>query len=268
MLRGGLPIFGSIAGAWKNKMNSKDHETISTEAYKMFEPLLVGYYEKSYEESYQLLRNKIEGRLRGKDTNSRYRQMLFDNLEDLILTVIFRLISINSRSLLEKGERIRDLPAMVNRITDFVYYEELRAIRKRLGDQPVDGNDSENTFPPIPQPVDNEIQAIKNEMILQCYEACMKRLSADNKAVFRAYYPAVILDPKTLAARRKRLASEEAGMMQEQSGSRTPEEEGRILNNLQSKVNKLRKTHVEDCVKACVESNAAQDPRLNYLEEQ
>jgi ribosomal protein L30/L7E len=249
-------------------MSYKDHEKISAEAIKMLEPLLVDYYRKPYQESYQLLRRKIEANFRGKDTNSKYMSIFIDDLEDLISTVILRLVSINSKSLKEKGERIRDLESMVNKITDYVYREELRAIRKRLKEQLIDENDPENKTPSLPQPIDDEIQTIRSEIIKRCYEDCVERLPAKIKDVFRAYYPKTRLDPKELVATRRRLATEVAGMTLAQSQRLTPEQAERTLNNLQSKVNKWRRSHIEECVKKCVEAKESQHPRLNYLNQQ
>lgn len=234
----------------------------------MLEPLLTDYYGKSYEESYQLLRKSIEARFRSKDTNSKYRAILLDELEDLILTVILRLLSISSKSLNKKGERIRNPELMSSRIADFVYQEELRAIRKRLNETPIDEDDSEGKAPPIGQAIDGEIQAIENEIMRKCYAQCLGDLPAHIAAVFRAYYPDAVLDAGELVAVRKRLANEEAGLTEAQAQSQTPEQQARTLNNLQSKVNKWRKTHVEECVKKCVEECESRHPRLNYLREQ
>lgn len=234
----------------------------------MLEPLLVEYYKKSYEESYRTLRGKIEAKLRGKDTNSSYRSMLIDNLEDLVLTVIFRLISINSKSLAEKGERIRNPELMAYKITELVYLEELRDIRKRLKERPIDDNGSEKKPLQIPQPTGDEVQAIMNDIVRECYTASLNRLPSESRDLFLAYYPNVKLDSQELVSRRKRLANEEAGMTQRQVQSRTPEQEDRILNNLQSKVNKLRKIHVEEFVKKCVEAKRSRHTRLHYLSQQ
>jgi hypothetical protein len=249
-------------------MSPKVHETITPEAHQMFEQLLVKYYEKSYEESYQILREKINLIFRSKDTNKKYRPILIADLEDLTLTVIFRLISINDKSLREKGERIRDLELMANKIADFVYREELRVIRKRSNEQPIDKNDFNSKSLLIPQLVDDEIQATKKEIIRKCYEACIEKLPAESKALFQAYYPNDVLTPKELVARRKRLANEVAGLTEAQAQTQTPRQEARTLNNLQSKVNKLRKRHIEECVRECVEAKASRHPRLNYLNEQ
>jgi hypothetical protein len=246
-------------------MNSKDHEKISAEACHMLEPLLVEHYKKTYEESYELLRRKIQSSFRGKDINSKYRSILINDLEYLVLTVILRLISINSKSLMVKGERIRDLEAMVNKITDLVYREELKSIRKRLVEQPIDESNPASNTPPIPQSIDDEIQAIKKEIIQDCYDACVDNLSDSKKAIFRAYYRNDISDSKELIAARKRLANEVAGLTPAQSQSQTPKQEIRILNNLQSQVNKWRKSTIEDCVKKCVEVKISQHQRLNYL---
>jgi hypothetical protein len=250
-------------------MNPKVHEKITPEAHEMFEQLLVTYYKKSYEESYQILRGKIKVIFRSKDTNRKYRSILIADLEDLTLAVIFRLMSINSKSLKEKGERIRDLESMVNKIADFVYKEELRAIRKRLNEQPIDKNDSESKTLSIAQrKIDDEIQTIKNEIVRKCYEACVEKLPAESKALLRAYYPNVILTPKELVVMRKRLANEAAGLTQAQAQSQTPRQEARTLNNLQSKVNKLRKRLIEECVRECVAAKEARHLRLNYLKQQ
>jgi hypothetical protein len=182
--------------------------------------------------------------------------------------VIFRLISINSKSLKEKGEKIRDLELMANKITDFVYREELRIIRKHLDERPIDNNDSESKTLLVSQPIDDEIQTIKSELLRKCYETCVERLPAHNKEVFLTYYPDTRLAPGELIARRKRLANEVAGLTQAQAQRQTPEQAERTLNNLQSKVNKWRKSYIEECVKKCIEAEVSRHPRLNYLNQQ
>jgi len=249
-------------------MTFKDHEKVFAEAYEMLEPLLVGFYNKSYEESYHILRDKIEAKLRSKDININYRSMFIDDLEDLILTVIFRLISVNNKSITEKGERIRNPELMAYKITELVYLEELREIRKRLQDRPIDDNGSDKKTLQIPQPTGDEIQAIMNDIVQECYNACLKRLPSDSRNLFLSYYPNIKLDSKELVARRKQLANEEANMTQTRAQNQTPEQEDRIINNLQSKVNKLRKIHVEEFVKKCVEAKGSWHTRLNYLSQQ
>lgn len=249
-------------------MNPKDHEKISPEAHQMFERLLVEYYKMTYEESYQLLRGKIKAIFLSKDTNSRYRPILLADLEDLMLSVILRLMYINLRWVRETGQGIRDPELMLNKIAGFVYKEELKAIRKRLNEQPIKEDDSVGRTPQIPQPINGEIQALRNQIRRKCYAACVEKLPARIKAVFRAYYPNVSLSPEELVAVRRRLADEVAELTQAQALSRTPEQEARTLNNLQSKINKWRKSHIEECVRKCVEAKQSRHTRLNYLDEQ
>lgn len=249
-------------------MNPKDHEKISPEAHQMFERLLVEYYKMTYEESYQLLRGKIKKIFLSKDTNSRYRIILLADLEDLTLSVILRLMDVNLRWVKETGRGIRDLELVLNRVAGFVYKEELKAIRKSLNAQPIEGDDSAGRTPQIPQPINDEIQALQNQIRRECYAACVEKLPARIRAVFRAYYPNVSLSTEELVAARRRLADEVAGLTQAQARSRTPEQEARTLNNLQSKVNKWRKSHVEECVRECVEAKQSRHARLNYLAEQ
>lgn len=249
-------------------MGSKDHEKISAADIKLLEPLLFEYYKKPYQESYELLRKKIEDRFRYKDTNSKYSSMLMADLDDLVLTVVLRLISINSKLIKQKAEKINDLELMVNKISDLVYREELRALRTHLREQPLAEDDSEYDAPPLVQQVDAEIRAIKEEIMKGCYDSCVEKLPARIKAVFRAYYTDVVLEPKELIAERKRLANEVAGITEPEAKSLTPQQELRILNNLQSKVNKWRKSFIEDCVKRCVTAQESRHSRLNYLSQQ
>lgn len=249
-------------------MGSKDHEKISAADIEMLEPLLFEYYKKPYEEGYELLRKKIEERFRYKDTNSKYSSILMADIDDLVLTVVLRLISINSRLLRTKSERINDLESMANKISDLVYREELRALRARLREQPLDDDDSEYQAPPLVQQVDAEIRAIKEEIMKGCYQSCVDKLPARIKAVFRAYYTDAALEPKELVAERKRLANEVAGLTEPEVERLTPQQEVRILNNLQSKVNKWRKNVVEECVKKCVTAQESRNSRLAYLSQQ
>jgi DNA-directed RNA polymerase specialized sigma24 family protein len=246
-------------------MDYKDHEKISEEAVKMLESLLVAYYERPFEESYQFLIKKIKASFLGKSTNIKYRAILIDDLEDLTSITVLRLISINEKSLKQKGERIRDPESLANRITDYVYREWLKAIRKRLGEEFIDENDPEKKSQTIAQPLVNEIQAIRLEIIQKCYDDCVEGLPDEKKAVFRAYYPNAKLTPSELVVARKRLANKVVGITQTQAQSLTPEQAKRVLNNLQSKVNKWRKDQIEGCLKECVEAEEADHPRLNYL---
>ena len=225
-------------------MNPKDHEKISPKDHQMFEQLLREYYKKPYDESYQLLREKIKTIFRSKDTNSKYRATLLDDLEDLTLTVIFRLMSFNSKTLKEKDGRIRNLEWVVSKIACFVYKEELKAIRKRLDEQSLDEDASAGKALQIAQPVNDEIQAIQNQIMRECYADCVEKLPAKNRAVFLKYYPDDPLPPGELVAVRQRLANEVAELTEAQAQSQTKEQQVRTLNNLQSKVNKWRKSRV------------------------
>jgi chorismate mutase len=118
------------------------------------------------------------------------------------------------------------------------------------------------------QQVDAEIRAIKDEIMKRCYHTCVEKLPTRIKAVFRAYYTDLVLEPRELIAERKRLANEVAGITELEAQSLTPEQELRILNNLQSKVNKWRKSLIEDCVKKCVAEQESRHSRLNYLSQQ
>lgn len=249
-------------------MASKDHEKISAADLELLQPLLVEYYEKPYQESYELLRKKIEARFRYKDTNSQYSSMLMDNLDDLVLTVVLRLISVNGKLLTRKAEKINDLELMANKIADLVYREELRSLRARLRDQPLDDTDTERSAPALAQQVHDEIRAIRAEIMKSCYDSCVDRLPARIKSVFRAYYTDVVLEPKELIAERKRLAKQEAGMTEAEARQLTPAQEVRTLNNLQSKVNKWRRSLVEMCVTKCVAAQESTHSRLNYLVQQ
>ena len=249
-------------------MGSKDHEKISAADVEMLESLLFAFYQKPYRESYELLRKKIEDRFRYKDTNSKYSSILMADLDDLVLTVILRLISINSRLLKRNGAPINDLELMVNKISNLVYREELRALRKRLRELPLDEDDSEFKTPQLVQQVDAEIMAIKKEIMKGCYHSCVEKLPDRIKAVFRTYYTDAVLEPKELIVHRKRLANDVAGLTEAEAQQLTPQQELRILNNLQSKVNKWRKIHIEECVQKCVTTHESRHSRLNYLIQQ
>lgn len=249
-------------------MAFKDHEKISAADLELLEPLLVGYYKKPYQESYELLRKRIEARLRHKDTNSKYSSVLMTDLDDLVLTVVLRLISINGKMIMRKAEKINDLELMANKIADLVYREELRALRTRLRDQPLEEDNSERKALPLAQQVHDEIRAIREEIMKSCYDSCVEKLPAQTKAVFRAYYTDARLEPKELIAARKRLANEVAGITEAEARDFTPEQELRTLNNLQSKVNKWRKNLIEDCVTRCVAIQESRHSRLNYLSQQ
>jgi len=249
-------------------MGTKDHEKISAADLETLEPLLVEYYKKPYQESYELLRKKIEARFRHKDTNSKFSSILTADLDDLVLTVILRLISINGKILKNGQERINDLELMANKITDLVYREELRALRNRLRHQPLDEDNAEAKGLPLPQQVHDEIRAIREELMKSCYDSCVEKLPAQVKTVFRAYYTDAALEPQQLIAERKRLAKEVAGITEAEGRNLTPEQELRTLNNLQSKVNKWRKSLIEDCVTRCVAVQESRHARLNYLSQQ
>lgn len=249
----------------EHHMTSKKREQITAEAYEMLERLLVGHYGKPYEESHRILARKLEKKFRTKNTDVKYRSIFFDKVEDLVEAVIFRLACINSKSLREKGEMIRDPELMSYKIAELVYREERRKITSRLGDLPLDVH-GEGMPLVLPQPAAAEAESILNEIIQACYDACVDILPAEARKVFTDYYPKVKLDPQELKARRRRLAYEQAGVGQTQS--LTPEEEDRIINNLQSKVNKLKKNEIEKCVVSCTEDKSSRHMRLNFLSQQ
>jgi hypothetical protein len=246
-------------------MTSKEKEKITAEAYELLESLLVEFYGKPYAEGHRILTGKIERKFRGKQTNFLYREMFIDNVEDHVETVISRLAYFNCNSIKVKGEKVRNPESVSYKIADMFYLEEMRRIRKYLDEQPIDGGRPGGRPLPLPQPTDVEIESIVNEIIQECYDACVEGIPTEARKVFLAYYPNSTLEPRELAARRRQLANEHAGMTRAQAQALTSEQEDRKNNNLQSKVNKLRKDHVEECVRKCVEDKTAQHVRLNSL---
>lgn len=249
-------------------MSPKEQEKISPEAYEKLEALLVGYYQKPYEESYQILSKKVEARLLSKQINIKYRALLINDLEDLIQAVFYRLASVNSESLTKTGEEIRNPELMAYRITGFVFREKMKEIRKRLKEQSIDDDDSEKKPIQLRQSTSHQVQAIIEEIIQECYDACLESLRTGIRDIFQSYYPKIQLEAKELVARRRRLAIEKAGLTEAQAQSQTPEQEHRIINNLQKNVHTLRGRHVEDCVRECVEAKKSRHMRLNYLSQQ
>jgi DNA-directed RNA polymerase specialized sigma24 family protein len=242
-------------------MTSKKREEMTVEAYELLERLLVGHYGRPYEESHRMLARKLEDKFRSKYTNFKYRNMFFDRIEDLIEEVVYRLARINSKSVEESGEMIRDPELMSYRIAELVFREERRKMDSRLTDQPIEDN-KKGAFT-LTQPADADAESVLNEIVQECYDACVDKLPDDAGKVFRGYYPDVKLDPQELTARRKRLARELAGVSQTQH--LTPEEEDKIMSKLQVKVYRLKTNKVEGCVTSCTEDKSSRDVRLSLL---
>ena len=247
-------------------MTSKKREQITAEDYELLERLLVGHYGKPYEESHRILARKLEEKFRAKNIDVKYRSMFSDKIEDLVGDVISRLARVNGKSFKKTGEMIRDPELMSYKIAELIYREERRKLWARLGDLPIDDARRDGRPLVLPQPAAAEAESIMNEIMQECYDACVDRLPAEAREVFMDYYPDVTLDPRELKARRRRLANEQAGVTQ--TRDLTPEEEYRVMNNLQSKVNKMKKNQVEECVRGCTEDKSSRHVRLNSLSQQ
>lgn len=258
--------FAFTAGTQKTSMTSKKREQITAEDYELLERLLVGHYGEPYEESHRILARKLEEKFRTKNTHAMYRDMFFDKIEDLVEDVISRLARVNGKSLRKTGEMIKDPELMSYKIAELIYREERRRLSARLGDLPIDDVRRDGRPLVLPQPAAAEADSIMNEIMQECYDACVDRLPAEAREVFMDYYPDVTLDPHELKVRRRRLANEQAGVTQTQG--LTPEEEYRVMNNLQSKVNKLKKNQVKQCVISCTEDKSSRHVRLNALSRQ
>lgn len=244
-------------------MTSQNSERVTAEAYRMLEELLVRRYGEPYEAGYRVLARKLAAVFRAKQINFKYLPVLSGKVEDLVEEVFSRLARINVKSVEETGEMIRDPEPMSFKIAELVYLEEWRKMEARLADQPIDGDGRGGRPLPLAQPADAEAESILNEIMQECYDACVERLPDEARKVFMSYYPDVRLDPQELKARRRRLAKEYAGMAQTQT--LTPDEEEQLMNNLRVKVNKLKKREVEGCVTGCTEDKSSRHVRLNAL---
>ena len=247
----------------KKTLHEQDHQELAEADFAKFDDLLreVNGNEKRTDECYQILRQRIRRLFLQKDTNSRYRSALQNDLEDLIELVISRYTSFNRRSPKTLDQKVADFEKTLKGITRRVYLEELRKLRRYP--QPI-------TIPctshELPQPQDNQMRGIMSEIRLECYYKCLKNLPQRIGKLFMRYYPNHRVAPQALAAMRLELADEESG--QDRGPTRTPEQQYRSLNNLQSKLHKWRTNELAECVRRCVEETAARNIELNYLKQQ
>ncbi len=247
-------------------MSYKDHEKLSEEDFERFDEFLTKHYQQPLEEGYARLRHTIGKLLEGRDTNRRYRPLLMADIEDLISTVIFRLVSIIAKLHRERGGPLRDLKPMLNKIVGFVHREELRRIRRPAPPSP-DGPDSGQP-PALPKPVDDEVRAIEQQLEAECYDECLKALPEHIRTLFRRYYPSQHLLHTELGSLRRKLAVEESRASDGEASGPVREPSERVLNNLQIKIHKWRTGRLEDCMKRCMEARRARHVELEYLRQQ
>jgi RNA polymerase sigma factor (sigma-70 family) len=222
---------------------------------RIFEARLVEFYKTTMDEGYARLRRHIE---------KSFPPSRFVNYDELIDATITRLIG-KTGEFDQKGTRIANFEAMATRIAQYIKHEDYNRKRVRK-DTPIDwdsaGDPGALKSSEPRATVDNEIQAIEKEMMSECFMNCANTLPPDERDLLLEYYRD--LPPKELAELRLKLAIKEAGGVR----GATPDEIHRQLNNLQSKVKKLRDKRVDDCVINCVKNKKANHMRLQYMYQQ
>jgi hypothetical protein len=211
------------------------------------------FYQEPWEESYNRLRRDIEIRFLRKDTNRKYKPLLISNMDDLVITVVLRLIRINSK-LRHAGEEIKNFYAMLENRIDHVYHEELRRIFKHAGSTSRDDASAFETPEPS-DPIDRRIEEEEERAIInRCYKECLGKLPEHVLSIFLEYYGKETLTPKERTAARIRLAVKVADIS---AAEETPERLKRAKNNLDSMISKWRRNHLDPCKDSCLKWGAS-----------
>lgn len=235
-------------------MLKNEFEGISEEDMEDFKALLVQFYGKPWEESYELFTKEAAERLGRKDTNRKYRSPLSDDEHDLVMSVVARFIKINSK-LRRAGTKIDSFYAMLENRIDHVHHEELRDLQRSGRASNVDDIDIISQAPPI----DKEMEESEASRIAAgCYKRCLDKLPKHVLDIFLEYYDVVGLTPAERAEARRRLALRVAGIPPSEA---TPEATEVAKRNLDIMLSKSRRRTLVPCKVKCVEEHTYVDGR-------
>lgn len=226
-------------------MFKNEFEGISEEDMDDFKVLVVQFYGKPWEESYELLTKEITDRLRRKDTNWNYKSPLLTDMEDLVISVVARFIKINSK-LRRAGKEILNFHAMLENRIGHVYHEELRRLLRSARGVELDDVDVVSQMALI----DREMEESETSAIeVECHKRCLDKLQGHVLDIFLEYYG---VDGLTVAERtdaRRRLALRVAGISPSEA---TPGAVAGAKRNLDSMLSKWRKKTLTPCKDKCM----------------
>lgn len=226
-------------------MLKNEFDGISEEEMEDFKAIVVQFYGKPWGEAYPLLTKEITDRLRRKDTNRSYRAPLINDVEDLVMSVVARLIKINGK-LRRAGNEILNFQAMLENRIGHVYHEELRRLLRAARAVEIDRIDVVSPTALIDREMeDGETRAIKAE----CHQRCLDELPEHVLEIFLEYYDVGGLTPAARTEARRRLALRVAGIA---PSAATPEAAAAAKRNLDSMLSKWRRNTLARCNDKCL----------------
>jgi hypothetical protein len=215
-------------------MFHKKPKGIRKEDVERFEKLLMDFYGKSLEESYELFRRDVKRLILGRDTNKKYHSQLIANLEDLVSTVAIRFARINGK-LHDAGKGIEHFYGMLNNRVDHVWREELRRMRKPSPS--IDDPDFVER-PAMVVTFDRELEENEENAIkIRCYKKALASLPKHILDLLLEYYRVEELPPTERTEAHIQLALRQGGVS---PADVTAEQIKRLRNNLDSKISKWR----------------------------
>jgi len=227
------------------KMLKNEFDGVTEEDMEYFQELLVKFYEKPWEEAYTQLTEEIEERLRRKDTNKNYRSRLTADLDDLIISVVARLIKVNGK-LRRAGKEILNFYAMLENRIHHVYHEELRRLSVSARMLDVDEMDVASQTASIDREMEErEAWALE----VNCYKRCLDELPEHVLNIFLEYYDMDGVPPAARADARRKIALRVAGISAEDA---TREEVANAKGNLDSMLSKWRRNTLTPCKDKCL----------------
>lgn len=207
--------------------------------------LLVQHYGKPWEEAYAQLMKEIEERLRRKDTNKNYRPYLMTDIDDLVVSVVARLIKVNGK-LRRAGKKIITFGAMLENRVRHVYHEELR--RLSVAAHMLDVDDTDVASQAIL--MDREMEEEETRRLeVECYKRCLDELPEHVLNIFLEYYDMDGVPPGARADARRKIALRAEGISPEGA---TPEEVTGAKGNLDSRLSKWRRNTLAPCKDKCM----------------
>jgi hypothetical protein len=239
-------------------MSDKHPADLSEKDLEQLKPLLTQFYEKEWEESYELFTRDIEKLILGKakDTNEKYRPRLFADLDDLVTSVVLRFAKTN-RKLQNAGKKIEKFYGMLNDRVKDVHREWLREMFK-----PIDSLDDPDSAIQLAteSSIDRELEAQEQRRLkMKCQMKCLRSLTPTTRDILVEYCSAFRLPAKERAAAHVELALRLANIS---AAEATPEQIERKTNNLHSRMSKCRNGELGRCMERCLKRESSRLRRL------
>jgi hypothetical protein len=226
-------------------MRKNEFDGISEADMDAFKVLVEQFYKRPWEESYPLLTEEIEKRLRRRDTNKKYRPYLTAELDYLVVSVMARLIKINAK-LQRAGKEILDFLAMLESRVGHVYHEELRRLSRAARQLDVNDVNLADRAALMDRALEETEEA---SLAVECYKRCLGELPQRILDIFLEYYDVEGLTPGERAEARRRLALKVEGIPPDEA---TPEKVKSAKDKLDIKLSKWRKRKLTPCKDECL----------------